>query len=498
MRKTFLAAVALSILTICGFAVTRLVPSQYPNIQAGINAAVDGDIVLVADGTYSGTGNYNIDFIGKAIVVMSENGAESCVINCQGMGRGFYFHTNEDSTSALTGFTIRNGEGEGGGIFCISSAPTIVNCIFRENNSAFDGGALACFFGADSKIDNCIFDSNEGGGWGGGIYIDASLPVISNCDFINNGVSGQGGGIYICGASPVMTNCYFYGNSAQFGGAIAYDIGGATIINCIFEGNAADLWGGALYIKYGEAIIDNCLFFRNNSGEKGGAIAVNMAEAGINNCTISENYAIGDGGGLFVHWSSGISVVNCIVERNIGNGGFYCDGDLSFSEISYSDFYNNQNLNFAGGEYPAGLGEIITINANGDSCDIYNNIFLDPQFVNPSRGDFHLTSNSPCIDAGDPTSPLDPDSTIADIGAFYFDQTPGAITDLRITIQGNDVVLEWSPAAGAVSYNVYRSTEAYFTISPENLLITTTDIIFTDVNAIFSGDFFYEITFNTR
>jgi hypothetical protein len=69
------------------------------------------------------------------------------------------------------------------------------------------------------------------------------------------------------------------------------------------------------------------------------------------------------------------------------------------------------------------LGEVDTSNANGDSCDIFYNVFLDPMFVDTAAGDYHLLAGSPCIDAGDPDLPLDPDSTITDIGAFYFHQS---------------------------------------------------------------------------
>jgi len=73
---------------------------------------------------------------------------------------------------------------------------------------------------------------------------------------------------------------------------------------------------------------------------------------------------------------------------------------------------------------PAAFGVIITVNANGDSCDTYMNLFMDPLFVDPGNLNFHLTEYSPCIDAGD-TDPLyfDPDGTVADMGAFYFDQS---------------------------------------------------------------------------
>ena len=75
------------------FAATIRVPADQPTIQAGIDAAVDGDTVLVADGTYTGEGNQDIDFKGKAITVQSENGAENCIIDCEDYSvRGFYLY----------------------------------------------------------------------------------------------------------------------------------------------------------------------------------------------------------------------------------------------------------------------------------------------------------------------------------------------------------------------------------------------------------------------
>ena len=116
-------------------------------------------------------------------------------------------------------------------------------------------------------------------------------------------------------------------------------------------------------------------------------------------------------------------VMNTIIDGNIGNGGIYFyEHPATNPYISYSDFFNNQNGNFTGSP-PQYLGQIVTLNAKGDSCDTYMNIFKDPLFYS-TTGDsaYYLTAESPCIDAGNPTSLPNPDGTIVDIGAFYFHQ----------------------------------------------------------------------------
>jgi hypothetical protein len=117
-------------------------------------------------------------------------------------------------------------------------------------------------------------------------------------------------------------------------------------------------------------------------------------------------------------------IINTIIEGNTGTGGIYFN-DAVNADITYGDFFDNGAGPFAGSYIPPDLGVLVTVNANGDSCDLYYNIFLDPLFVDPAIGDFHLQGGSPCIDAGDPDSPLDPDSTTADIGAYHFDQSAG-------------------------------------------------------------------------
>jgi len=175
-------------------AVTIRVPSEQPTIQAWIDAASDGDTVLVAGGTYTGPGNKEIDSKGKAITVKSENGPTKSIIDCQGSGRGFYLHSDEGSDSVLSGFTIKNGFAEtGGGIYQSSSGfdkMTISHCIIT-NNTAVKGGGISS---NNATVINCII-SNNTADEGGGISTYSSRHCgvsIKFCTVTNN----TGGGVY--------------------------------------------------------------------------------------------------------------------------------------------------------------------------------------------------------------------------------------------------------------------------------------------------------------
>ena len=140
----FVALVFIILSSTTAFGAVIRVPGDYSTIQAGIDAASNGEIVSVADGTYVGLGNKDLDFNGKAITVKSDNGPENCVIDCEGNGRGFYFHSGETQSSVLNGFTIINGQADyGGGIKC-NESPRIINCKIIGNTADHHGGGLLC------------------------------------------------------------------------------------------------------------------------------------------------------------------------------------------------------------------------------------------------------------------------------------------------------------------------------------------------------------------
>ncbi|MCP4583727.1 MAG: T9SS type A sorting domain-containing protein [candidate division Zixibacteria bacterium] len=133
----------------------------------------------------------------------------------------------------------------------------------------------------------------------------------------------------------------------------------------------------------------------------------------ITNCTISHNLAT-EGGGLELR-DSDVTITNTIISFSGQGEAISVRGDVTVG-ITYSDIYGN-----AGGDWIGPIADQLGI--NGNICD-------DPLFVDAANNDFELTANSVCIDAGDPDSPLDPDGTISDLGAYYYHQMTDILDDI--------------------------------------------------------------------
>ena len=368
----------------------------------------------------------------------------------------------------------------------------------------------------------CIIEYAHSTGSGGGIYCDYTNLIISHSSIRNNTAAYSGGGIY-CTYSPAqITYCDIFNNvSYQYGGGGVYCFfsDGLTLLSCKIVSNSfedgfiSQDGGGGVLFSYSDIIIDSCFIANNTStGYGGGVFGFENDNAQISHSILVNNSAMVGGGGISSYMQisdccfSGNSsayggaihaslpnIRNSIIEGSSG-GGIWCNtSPVSDSAITYNCFFNNSGGNFTGNA-PAFLGWIVYVNSNGDSCDICYNIFENPQYYS-TTGDsaYYLAENSPCIDAGDPTSPYDPDWTIADIGAFYFDQSIlpqielstnmlnfeqvviGEETDLPLTIYNTgDTTL--------VIYDIYSSDPvAFFTdynpvdslIAPDDSLVIT-------------------------
>jgi len=258
------------------------VPGDFTKIQYAIDAANNGDEVLVADGTWTGEYNRGLDFHGKAITVRSENGAANCIIDCEETDQGFFFHSGEDETSVVEGFTIINGVGYfGGAIECSGSAPTIRDCIFTRNSASYYGGAIECY-GASPKITNCLFYENginyAETYYGGAIDCEDASPVITNCTFSSNEVyhdvyfEGEGGAIFSSwNSSPQVINCIFEKNFShaihEYAQTLTSDV---TVRNCLFYDNDGAYYDADTDTVFADNQIDSIpdgFAFNNIDGE---------------------------------------------------------------------------------------------------------------------------------------------------------------------------------------------------------------------------------------
>jgi hypothetical protein len=164
-------------------------PSEGPfwTIQQGIDAADDGDTVLVAPGTYTGSNNKNLDFHAKSIVLYAPDGPAVTAIDCEYEGRGFDFDSGE--TGAVIGFTITNGRADyGGAIRCEFSQPQIRNCVITGNVTTECGGGIYCNLSGPALADCTIGDNNPDGIWmkNGSAWIVGAIHITSNNCFGHN------------------------------------------------------------------------------------------------------------------------------------------------------------------------------------------------------------------------------------------------------------------------------------------------------------------------
>jgi len=359
----------------------------YATIQEAIDATPDGGTIAVGDGTYSGAGNRDIDFKGKAITLESENGPTNCIIDCQHLGVGFNFHNGEDAQAVVRGFTITNSSGSG--IACDDASPTIEDNIITNNS----GSGISCTDsvsgpGSSPTITGNTITGNGGGGIhisryrssptimgniisgnsDNGIFTNSQAnpgPTISNNTITDNTAGGYGGGgIYCYESSPTITGNTISGNTATDGdgggilcrttlsyGSISPTINGNTI-----SGNtAASGAGGGIYgYKLWGTIHDNTISGNTATGtttsSSGGGIYLNhLSMPTIRGNIIRGNTATGTslpgGGGIALSDESSPTISNNIITGNTAQvgGGIGCYDDCKPSIVNNTIFGNRAN-----------------------------------------------------------------------------------------------------------------------------------------------------------
>lgn len=318
------------------------------------------------------------------------------------------------SDSKLDGFTLIRGQsGEGGGVFCRGSSPTLINCHITRNLASEGGAVYSPFSGV--ILTNCTLNLNKAFA-GGAIYCEWSNPTINNCTISDN--SGEwGGGIRATAHSQLrLNNCVIDSNSKA---GINVDYSTYSILNNCIVNNNRD------YGIYGDDhctfIMDNCNITKNRiCGIRG----IDNIWVNLTNCSIRENY----GGGIACDENAFINLDNCNICENQGCGVYnsYCDPwgscDSSIHITNCTIAYNYDGLYYSITEadsYSTVTNCIFWNNNNeiiivGESSDMvilsYNwirenqsgigDISQDPCFMDVNHGDFHLQETSPCIDQG--------------------------------------------------------------------------------------------------
>jgi hypothetical protein len=417
--------ILLTIVSLLVYSTTLLAVHTYyvredEEIQYYLDLAEPGDTVKVLNGTFSGSGNRDLDFNSTNIVLISENGPEFTTIDCQGDSlnprRGLYFHNGENDSSIVSGFTIINGyETYGGGIFCKSSSPRIYGNVIKGNRAISKGGGIFCELSSPTITYNTIEENSSN--YGGGVYSFFSSGTLANNIIKGNWTTGGGmGGAIFCDSSSIeITHNAIGENSSEFGAGICCAYPSSPIIlGNIIEKNvsANNSGGGILCILSSSPIISGNIIKRNsatygggihcasspeisnnfivkNSATYGGGINCTSSSPSINNNTIANNSAP-RGAGIYCHSLSSVSINNTIFWGDSLGDEIYL-GSYEFPStltINYSDVNSGTTSVFVEENCILNWGEEI--------------IESDPLFKSPEQDNYHLRASSPCRNAGDP------------------------------------------------------------------------------------------------
>ena len=346
-----------------------VVPDSYETIQEAIDAAEEGDIIVVRPGTYAGSINFN----GKNITLRSTDPDDpeivsQTIIDARGSGSVVTFAGGESSEAVLSGFTIMGGSGTrtvlefevegqpeeiqsyfGGGIIVLEgSAPTITNNVIADNIAERGGGIFV--YRAEATIENNRIVENVSTGGGGGIFLADSYAEINNNVVDDNRAGRSGGGVAISGtgrAAAVFEGNTISNNVAQNGGGFSILDASPVISNNVITGNRSDGRGGGLFAARSDLQLTGNNVSDNRAGDTGGGVALFVESSGnIEDNVITGNEASA-GGGLAVLANSLPFIANNMVSDNTarnGGGLFIIEGsDAVLSGNTIAENYAELN-----------------------------------------------------------------------------------------------------------------------------------------------------------
>lgn len=350
------------------------VPQDHASIQEAIDAANNGDVIIVSPGIYQ----ENIDYGGKNITIQSTNPDDpeivaATIIDGGGNGSVVTFQSGETVRARLAGFTITNGSGN---LYLRSQAEEIQACrgdIFGSGEEKRYCGGGIVVDNSWPTIENNVIRGNTVQHGGGGIFVaNRSFPTIRGNTIINN-QAGGGAGIHVVYESwPIIEGNIIRNNYANYpGGGLIVDLGSAPRIegNTI-SGNEAVVGAGIMVFNHASPVIRNNDISDNMGRQNGGAIFVGVnSSVTIENNTIQGNRA-SVGAGIFMEIESELVIIGNTFSEN---DAFYSGGGIDFSGDCIATVEGNT---FIGNQ--AELGGAITI-YGGTSSAVENNIFRENQ-----------------------------------------------------------------------------------------------------------------------
>ena len=363
------------------------VPSNQPTIQAGIDAASNGDTVVVAPGTY----HEHIDFTGKAIEVKSSGGAASTIIDGDSTGTNtgvVSFSSGESTSSILRGFTVQHAGQSSVGVRISDASPTITENVIKDNLFNNFGGGVYAHGGAAHIISNVV-SGNHGCGQTAGIQLHFSDALVQGNTIQNNTVTCSGGAGGIGVESQASTGAHIIGNhitgnstQAQGGGILLVLTTTAEVHDNVIDHNSsgsptAGFGGGVAWLtgdvpgSWNVSIVQNVIV-ANSAAVTGGGVVLSgfTATSGallVNN-TVADN-ATSDASAADIVISGAMENVNMV--GNIFTDSLGCVRDHVGIPVHFLE-----QLVHGNGSVPAGR-----VGTNG-------NITANPHFLDAPNVDY--------------------------------------------------------------------------------------------------------------